>query len=62
VILEGPGIKDRQEFETAPVPQLFWNQVIANNAQFPRGVDLIFAGDAHIAVLPRSTSVTVREA
>jgi alpha-D-ribose 1-methylphosphonate 5-triphosphate synthase subunit PhnH len=44
------------------VPQVFWDQVIANNAQFPRGVDLIFAGKDTIAALPRSTSVTLKEA
>jgi len=58
-ILEGPGIKDTQAFATAPVPRVFWDQVVANNAQFPRGVDLIFVGTNTIATLPRSTSVTV---
>ncbi|WP_428522059.1 phosphonate C-P lyase system protein PhnH [Roseibium sp.] len=62
VVLEGPGIKDTQTFETGPVPQVFWDQVISNNAQFPRGVDLIFAGKDTIAALPRSTSVTLKEA
>ena len=62
VVLEGPGIKDTQTFETGPVPQVFWDQVTSNNAQFPRGVDLIFAGKDTIAALPRSTSVTLKEA
>jgi alpha-D-ribose 1-methylphosphonate 5-triphosphate synthase subunit PhnH len=44
------------------VSPAFWEQVKANNAQFPRGVDLMFAGRSDtIAALPRSTTVTVSE-
>jgi alpha-D-ribose 1-methylphosphonate 5-triphosphate synthase subunit PhnH len=60
--LSGPGIETATRFGTAPVSQTFWDQVQANNAQFPRGTDLIFAGEGHIAALPRSTQLTRREA
>ncbi|MEJ8476364.1 phosphonate C-P lyase system protein PhnH [Roseibium algae] len=60
--LTGPGIKDVTQFGTSPVPQTFWDQVKANNAQFPRGIDLIFAGETEIAALPRSTQLTRMEA
>ncbi|MBN9673372.1 phosphonate C-P lyase system protein PhnH [Labrenzia aggregata] len=61
VTLEGPGIEKSAQFAPKPVPPTFWDQVIANNRQFPRGVDLIFAGSAEIAALPRSTHVTLPE-
>ncbi|MCK7616115.1 phosphonate C-P lyase system protein PhnH [Roseibium sediminicola] len=62
VMLEGPGIKDTALLTTGPVPPVFWDQVIANNRQFPRGIDLIFAGASEAAALPRSTRITPQEA
>lgn len=61
VSLSGPGIETRTAFSARPVSPAFWEQVKDNNAQFPRGVDLVFAGHAEIAALPRSTTVTVSE-
>ncbi|MBG6162948.1 alpha-D-ribose 1-methylphosphonate 5-triphosphate synthase subunit PhnH [Labrenzia sp. EL_195] len=61
VTLEGPGIKTKTSFSTGPTPPVFWDQVISNNRQFPRGIDLIFAGKTEIAALPRSTRVTLTE-
>lgn len=61
VTLHGPGIQAERGFSAKPVPTVFWDQVITNNAQFPRGVDLIFAGDEKIAALPRSTRITLKE-
>ncbi len=61
VTLSGPGIETRTTFSTGPVSPAFWEQVKVNNAQFPRGLDLIFAGETEIAALPRSTTVTVQE-
>jgi len=60
--LSGPGIRETERFSTGPVPPVFWDQVVANNRQFPRGIDLIFAGTAEVAALPRSTTVTPLEA
>ncbi|WP_306142108.1 phosphonate C-P lyase system protein PhnH [Roseibium sp. MMSF_3412] len=61
VILTGPGIKETASLAVNPVPPAFWDQVISNNRQFPRGIDLIFAGRTDIAALPRSTSVKLTE-
>jgi alpha-D-ribose 1-methylphosphonate 5-triphosphate synthase subunit PhnH len=62
IYLSGPGIETETAFSAEPVSPAFWDQVKANNSQFPRGVDLIFAGSAEISALPRSTTVTIREA
>ncbi len=61
VTLEGPGIRERQTFATGPVPPVFWDQIAANHRQFPRGVDLVFAGETKIAALPRSTRILTTE-
>ncbi|POF32722.1 phosphonate C-P lyase system protein PhnH [Roseibium marinum] len=61
VTLQGPGIQDSAAFSVSPVPPVFWEQVAANSRQFPRGIDLIFAGDAEIAALPRSTRIMPTE-
>ncbi|MBO0346774.1 phosphonate C-P lyase system protein PhnH [Roseibium sp. CAU 1637] len=62
VTLEGPGIKTSQPFGAAPLQPMFWDQLTANNAQFPRGVDVIFAGATGFATVPRSTRITKTEA
>ncbi|WP_068408153.1 phosphonate C-P lyase system protein PhnH [Labrenzia sp. OB1] len=61
VTLTGPGIQDSTAFPVGPVPPVFWEQVAANSRQFPRGIDLIFAGAAEIAALPRSTRILPTE-
>ncbi|WP_422041295.1 phosphonate C-P lyase system protein PhnH [Roseibium sp.] len=61
VTLSGPGIRDTAALAVNPIPPVFWDQVISNNRQFPRGIDLIFAGKTDIAALPRSTSVVLTE-
>ena len=61
VTLTGPGIKDSTSFATGPIPPVFWDQVVSNNKQFPRGIDLIFAGKMEVAALPRSTRIMLTE-
>lgn len=61
VNLTGPGIRDTQAFSSRPVPPVFWDQVASNSRQFPRGVDLLFAGADEIAAIPRSTRITLTE-
>lgn len=61
VTLSGPGIRETTALAVNPIPPVFWDQVISNNRQFPRGIDLIFAGKTDIAALPRSTSVVLTE-
>ena len=59
VMLSGPGIEDNAAFDAGPLLPGFWDQVKANRALFPRGVDLIFAAADRIAALPRSSRVEV---
>jgi alpha-D-ribose 1-methylphosphonate 5-triphosphate synthase subunit PhnH len=54
----GPGIKGEASLAVSPLPGNFVAQWAANRAGFPLGVDLIFAADARLAALPRSTAVT----
>jgi len=53
--LAGPGIEGVRSFAAAPLPAGFREQLGANRARFPQGVDLLlFCGD-RLAGLPRST-------
>ncbi len=61
VYLTGPGIKQQQSFGARPLPEFFWPEMISNHAQFPLGVDVIFASQDEIAALPRSTAIRPRE-
>jgi alpha-D-ribose 1-methylphosphonate 5-triphosphate synthase subunit PhnH len=54
LVLEGPGIKARQSFRAAPLPEDVVSRLTFNRSLFPRGVDLILASASEIAVLPRS--------
>jgi alpha-D-ribose 1-methylphosphonate 5-triphosphate synthase subunit PhnH len=58
LMLAGPGIAGTQSISAAPLPNDFRQQLIANRALFPRGVDVILATDDAIAALPRSVRVT----
>jgi alpha-D-ribose 1-methylphosphonate 5-triphosphate synthase subunit PhnH len=53
--LAGPGIEGEARFSAAPLPADFPQQLSANRARFPLGVDVIFASRAEMAALPRST-------
>jgi alpha-D-ribose 1-methylphosphonate 5-triphosphate synthase subunit PhnH len=55
--LSGPGIKGDATLAVSPLPKDFVAQWAANHAGFPLGVDLIFAADARLAALPRSTAI-----
>jgi alpha-D-ribose 1-methylphosphonate 5-triphosphate synthase subunit PhnH len=54
LVLEGPGIKTRQNFRAAPLPDDIASRLVVNRGLFPRGVDLILASASEIAALPRS--------
>ncbi|MHC1548619.1 phosphonate C-P lyase system protein PhnH [Phyllobacterium sp. K27] len=60
--LEGPGIKDTQVFAPSEIPKMFMEQWTANRGAFPRGIDLIFAGNGALAALPRTTRISKKEA
>ncbi|MDP2122475.1 MAG: phosphonate C-P lyase system protein PhnH [Hoeflea sp.] len=60
--LEGPGIKGRASLAPDPLPQHFTEQWKANRQAFPRGIDVILAGPACVAAMPRSTRLIRPEA
>lgn len=60
--LEGPGIKDNAVFAPNELPRMFIEQWAANRGVFPRGIDLIFAGNGVLAALPRTTRISKKEA
>jgi alpha-D-ribose 1-methylphosphonate 5-triphosphate synthase subunit PhnH len=52
--LAGPGIKDRNTFRATPLPRDLPQQLTANRALFPRGVDLLLISGTAVAAMPRS--------
>lgn len=61
LMLEGPGIETVQAFAPYPLPRHFTGTWRQNNARFPRGVDIIFAGPAGVAAMPRTTRIIGEE-
>jgi alpha-D-ribose 1-methylphosphonate 5-triphosphate synthase subunit PhnH len=57
--LSGPGIAGACGFAATPLPGEFVQQIEANRARFPRGVDLVFVTADAVAALPRSTRVAL---
>ena len=55
--LTGPGIASEAQLAAAPLPDSFANQLRANHALFPRGVDIVLCSGRRLAALPRSTWV-----
>lgn len=55
MLLTGPGIESERRLRTDSVSPAFLDELAANHAIFPRGVDTIFAGPRSIAAIPRST-------
>ena len=54
LVLTGPGIRDRQPFRAAPLPDDVSDRLVANRDLFPRGVDLLLVTATEVAALPRS--------
>ena len=52
--LTGPGIPERRSFHVDPLPKDFSNQLAANRAQFPCGIDLLLVAHGELAALPRT--------
>ena len=52
--LSGPGIAGRAHLSAAPLPPTFFEELKANHAVFPRGVDIYFVAGHRIAALPRA--------
>jgi alpha-D-ribose 1-methylphosphonate 5-triphosphate synthase subunit PhnH len=55
--LSGPGIAGKRLFSFFPMPEGFEDQLNANRALFPRGIDLVLVTQDAVAALPRSTRV-----
>lgn len=55
--LAGPGIDGRIALRVDGVAKGFWQQLAANRASFPRGIDLLLTCGQCIAALPRSVRV-----
>jgi alpha-D-ribose 1-methylphosphonate 5-triphosphate synthase subunit PhnH len=55
--LTGPGIERQHELAVGGLDASFWRQRIAQQAEFPRGVDLVLCCGDRLAALPRSTRV-----
>ncbi len=62
VTLSGPGIRDSVTFAPKGIAPGLWQQLIANHAHYPRGLDVIFVGPDAIAGLPRSTIIETGKA
>jgi len=59
LLLSGPGIEHAQRLGGCGLPAGFWQQRIAMQAQFPRGVDLLIVCGSQLVGVPRSTHVTL---
>lgn len=55
--LTGPGIETAHHLSAEGLPDDFRAQWAANNAQFPRGVDLVLCAGDRLAALPRTTRI-----
>lgn len=55
--LRGPGIETAAALDVAPLPSDFRDQLAANHARYPCGVDLLFVAGSRLAALPRSIRV-----
>jgi alpha-D-ribose 1-methylphosphonate 5-triphosphate synthase subunit PhnH len=61
LVLRGPGIAQERRVRVAGVAAAFWDWRIAQQALYPRGIDLLFCSGPSWLGLPRSTRI-VREA
>lgn len=59
VTLSGPGIATQASAAPTGLPERFWQQMAANRALFPLGVDVILAAGTEVLGLPRTVKVEV---
>ena len=57
--LTGPGIEHEQRLGLCGLPLAFWQQRIAMQPLFPRGVDLLLVCGSQLIGVPRSTLITL---
>ena len=53
--LRGPGIAGERKLDVAPLPATFVEDLSANRAAYPCGIDVLFCCGSFVAALPRST-------
>ena len=61
VSLSGPGIRGLRNISPSGLRAGFWEEIAANNARYPMGVDLVLVAGADIMALPRSTAALEQE-
>lgn len=61
LVLRGPGIRNQQSLQAAPLPDDISERLKFNRSLFPRGVDLILVSADQIAALPRSVRLCTEE-
>lgn len=61
VELCGPGLRGKLGFGVTGLGAGFWTAMAENHAQFPIGIDVIFAAPGAVAALPRSTAIRLLE-
>lgn len=59
--LTGPGIEHEQRLGLCGLPLTFWQQRVAIQRQFPRGIDLLLVCGSQLIGVPRSTLVQIEE-
>jgi alpha-D-ribose 1-methylphosphonate 5-triphosphate synthase subunit PhnH len=59
LVLTGPGIEHTQRIGLCGLPPAFWQQRIAQEKHFPRGVDLLIVCGSQMIAVPRSTHITM---
>lgn len=57
LVLTGPGIESAHRIGVIGLPDGFWTERRAANADFPRGLDLILSCGRHLCAVPRTTKV-----
>jgi alpha-D-ribose 1-methylphosphonate 5-triphosphate synthase subunit PhnH len=61
LVLQGPGIRNQQSLQAAPLPDDICDRLKINRSLFPRGVDLLLVSADQIAALPRSVRLCTEE-
>jgi alpha-D-ribose 1-methylphosphonate 5-triphosphate synthase subunit PhnH len=62
LVLQGPGIRDQAMIAPVGLPEGFLLHWQDSHQQFPRGVDLILTAGRDLICLPRSVTISNREA
>lgn len=59
LVLRGPGVDGHTHIAPQGLPADFFDQWSSNCAEFPRGVDLLLAGEGQVLGLPRTTRIAL---